>query len=203
MSAYINMSTLLYYAYAVSHCTSNFVNVFYDTSIHHYHQTLTLVVICGLFVLGGTASAFINRAREFSIEHPYGQTQIATGVVIGICFFTIRDRDMIFIAAMSFIMGMQNALIYSYRGAIFKPSHITTTFSNLGQYIGDFIMGMPESKRLVRFELSLVVSFALGTVVSLLSFSFFRGHAFILASGGYIILGFIFIGVRRSLNRVK
>ncbi|MFI3265806.1 MAG: YoaK family protein [Rikenellaceae bacterium] len=198
MSAYINMLTIAYYTYAVSHCTGNFVDIIYDAWEHKFERTLTLAVICSLFLAGGILASFVNRRREFDISHRYGEAQIICGLVILLCNTFLSCFDIIFLASMSLIMGIQNALIYSYRGVSFKPSHLTTTFSNLGQYIGEYMMNMAETKRDIAFELSLVASFALGTACSLLLFSFIGSSCFTLASTAYIALGFAFIAIRRS-----
>lgn len=201
MSAYINMATLLHYSYAVSHCTNNFVSIFFDASKHDYSTTIIMTVICAMFICGGVAAAFINGSREFDIRHRYGEAQIVSGLVIGFSYWLLGAQGGEFIATMSFMMGFQNALIYSYRGAIFKPSHITTTFSNLGQYIGDFIMNKPESKRLVSFEVHLVVAFAAGTVTALVISKFMHGSLFLLATVAYIFLGLFYLALREAYTK--
>lgn len=204
LSAYVNMLGLMNFTYAVSNCTGNFVDIFYDTSLLLFERVHVLIVCSLLFIVGGVIAALINQNRDFDISHNYGVAQAVTGILLWLVYRNLYANPELFIFSLSLLMGVQNSLIRSYRGAMFKPAHVTTSFSELGQYIGDHISGAKDSKWKITFQLNLLVAFAAGTLLSLITYDLYGAMTFLFASIGYIAMGIVYLILQLiAKNRIE
>ncbi len=92
LSAYVNMSGLLCLTYAVSNCTGNFVDIFYDLSLLLFHRVHILIFCSLLFIAGAIIAALINQNRDFEITQHYGVAQIVTGITLWLCYSNIYSN---------------------------------------------------------------------------------------------------------------
>lgn len=199
LSAFVNMSGFLAYAYSLSHYSGNYISVIDDFYHHAFQNATLLLVFCMAFVAGGAIASFINVNKDFHLESKYGEIQFAIGIIILFFYLVYFDKDL-FILFLSCALGIQNGLIRSYRGMGFKTTHVSGTFTDLGTYIGYFMRGLPDMAWRIRFELSLLFAFGTGTISGLLLFREIHDHVFIVAGLGYVFSG-LFYFLLRYLNR--
>ncbi|MGL5228403.1 MAG: YoaK family protein [Bacteroidales bacterium] len=200
LSAYVNMSGFLAYAYSLSHYTGNLTYIVENLTLHYYRSTIMLLFLCISFILGGTVAALINKNKEFQLESKYGEVQFGIGIIM-LLLNTVLYEENLFIYFLSFSLGVQNGLIRSYRGLGFRTTHMTATFTDLGLFIAYALRGEKDMGWKIRFEISLMISFALGTLLAILLFDKFQIKIFLFAAVGYILSGIFYFCLKQIYKK--
>ncbi|MGL4292670.1 MAG: YoaK family protein [Bacteroidales bacterium] len=172
LSAFINISGLLEFSYSLSHYTGNLIDVariLFTKSQHESLAILALLATC--FVTGGITGGYINRQQSFAFEPKYGKTQLILGLFMILIYFTIPEK-WIYLCFSALTLGIENSLIRSYKGFSFRTTHVTGTLSDLGTYISYYLQGNKSAGWKVIFEISLVITFFLGTAAGLLIYPY-------------------------------
>ncbi|MGL4779941.1 MAG: YoaK family protein [Bacteroidales bacterium] len=202
LSAYVNMCGFLAYAYSLSHYTGNLTYIVEDLTLHYWRSTLMIIALCISFTLGGIIAGFVNKNKDFQLQSKYGEVQFSIGIGM-LILFTILYEQNLFIFFLSFSLGIQNGLIRSYKGLGFRTTHMTATFTDLGLFIAYALRGENDMGWKIRFELSLMVAFALGTLVAILLFNHFQIKIFLFAGISYILSGLFYFYLRNREAKQK
>ncbi|GLU31259.1 YoaK family protein [Trinickia caryophylli] len=141
---------------------------------------LTIVV---MFVLGGTTSTLlINAGRRRTIRSIYAIAILAEAIlmtVLGLAEWSIPsiERGPVLILGLSFLMGMQNAVVTRISDARVRATHVSGMSTDIGIEFGmllDIIRGRepdaelaPYSARL-RLHVQTVLSFLTGGVAGII-----------------------------------
>lgn len=200
LSAFINMAGFMAFAYALSHYSGNYTLIIEDLYNHGYRTAIILLLLSLSFTIGGFLSAFINVNKEFKLESKYGEIQFVIGILMLLLYLFFYNENL-FIYFLACALGTQNGLIRSYRGVGFKTTHVTGTFTDLGTFIGYMVRGEANMGWKIRFELFLLISFALGTFLSILLFSRLKDQVFIIGAIGYLLSGVFFFILRSKSNK--
>lgn len=195
--ALTNISGYLAYDLSLSHHTGNTVYMLdYSYERLDFRYVLVLVLLIILFTLGAIVASFVNRNRDFHMEHKYGEVQFAIGVVILLLYFC-SARVEAFVAFLAFSLGIENGLIRSLRGFGFKTTHITGTLSDMGSMIGYYLQKVTDTGWKVRLELFLFLFFIIGIVLGLFLYTLLQNRIFILCGCSYIVLGLVYMIMRK------
>lgn len=201
LSAFINMAGFMAFAYALSHYSGNYTLIIEDIYNHGYNTALVLLLLSLSFTIGGFISAFVNVNKEFKLESKYGEIQFVIGIMMLFLYVVFYNEDL-FIYFLACALGTQNGLIRSYRGVGFKTTHVTGTFTDLGTFIGYMVRGEANMGWKIKFEVFLLLSFALGTLLSIVLFGYMKEKIFIPGAIGYLLSGIFFFILRgRSEKR--
>lgn len=201
LSAFINMAGFMAFAYALSHYSGNYTLIIEDIYNHGYNTALVLLLLSLSFTIGGFISAFVNVNKEFKLESKYGEIQFVIGIMMLFLYLVFYNEDL-FIYFLACALGTQNGLIRSYRGVGFKTTHVTGTFTDLGTFIGYMVRGEANMGWKIKFEVFLLLSFALGTLLSIVLFGYMKEKIFIPGAIGYLLSGIFFFILRgRSEKR--
>lgn len=199
--AFINIIGYLAYTISLSHHTGNMVYVLnYSFQSYPFDLIFLLFLLMILFIIGGIVSSFINKNRDFHMEHKYGEIQLFIGVFILILYFLPIPME-VFVLFLSFSLGIENGLIRSFKEFGFKTTHITGTLSDLGSMIGYYLQKNKDVSWKISFELFLLLSFVVGTVLGLWVYNYIEQRAFIVSGCGFIIIGLVFIYLRRLFDK--
>lgn len=202
LSAYVNMSGFLAYAYSLSHYTGNLTYIIEDLTLHYWRSTVMIIALCISFTSGGIIAGFINKNKDFQLQSKYGEVQFSIGILM-LLLYTILYEENLFIFFLSFSLGIQNGLIRSYRGLGFRTTHMTATFTDLGLFIAYALRGEKEMGWKIRFELSLMLAFALGTLLAILLFDHFQVRIFLFAAIGYLLSGLFYFSLQRYYKKSR
>ncbi|MEG1294690.1 MAG: YoaK family protein [Clostridium sp.] len=192
LSAFINMCGYLHYSYSLSHYTGNIIDIalrFFDDDKSEAIGVIGSLIF--FFVCGGIVGGFINRNKEFAFESRYGNTQLIFGVVLVFLYFLFPVK-WFYLFFCALLLGIENSLIRSYNGLGFRTTHVTGTLSDLGTYISYYLQGNRQAGWKIMFEISLVVSFFLGSITGIFLYVHLRGHIFLLAGILFILSGLIY-----------
>ncbi|MGL5786581.1 MAG: YoaK family protein [Bacteroidales bacterium] len=201
LSAFINMAGFMAFAYALSHYSGNYTLIIEYIYNHGYNTALVLLLLSLSFTIGGFISAFVNVNKEFKLESKYGEIQFVIGIMMLFLYLVFYNEDL-FIYFLACALGTQNGLIRSYRGVGFKTTHVTGTFTDLGTFLGYMVRGEANMGWKIKFEVFLLLSFALGTLLSIVLFGYMKEKIFIPGAIGYLLSGIFFFILRgRSEKR--
>lgn len=195
LSAFVNMTGVLAFGYSLSHYSGNYTTVFQDIFSRGFHATWILIMLCVCFVCGSVIASFVNADKDFRLESKYGEIQFVIGISLLVIYLFFYNEDTI-IYFLACVLGTQNGLIRSYKGMGFKTTHVTGTLTDLGTYIGYALRGEKMMGWRILFEVSLLIAFGCGTILSIVLFPGLRDRLFLLASAGYISTGIIFFYLR-------
>ncbi|MDD3108455.1 MAG: YoaK family protein [Alistipes sp.] len=195
LTSFVNMAGFLSYAYSVSHYTGNFITLLQKSITGEYRVALELGVMLLCFLWGAMMAAWVNRNGAFRIQGKYGEAQLVMGILLACAYQWILNR-FYFVLFLCVGMGFQNGLIRTYRGVSLRPSHVTSTLTDIGLYLGDYMIGIVEASWKITFSVHLLLSFGVGIVGAVALYPYVRDQIFWMAAGGYILLGLLYFLLR-------
>lgn len=130
------------------------------------HWLLAIV----FFVVGAMTSGFIVKQEVLQLGRRYGAVLLMESVLLFISVPLLHgDYDLgLYLAAMA--CGLQNAMVSTYSGAIFRTTHVTGIFTDLGIYLGQRLRGLDVDPLRIHLCLLVAGSFLGGAVVGTLGY---------------------------------
>ena len=173
---------------SVSHMTGNASLIAISFARQDYSNTLFLILVILSFVLGSSYSGFILGNSQFKLGRRYGLPLSLVAIFILICCIFIQDYPRYALLWACASMGIQNAMVSHYQGAIIRTTHLSGVLTDLGLALGYFIRGLkPEKKRII-LHLLILFGFITGGIVAALSYPYLQLHSFFLPAGLSLIL---------------
>ena len=177
---------------SISHMTGNVSLIAIHLWQHDFSQVLFIVAVIVSFVLGAFYSGYILGNARFSLNQRYGMPLICVAVFIGLCwlFTPYFPRYALLWACVA--MGMQNAMVSHYQGAIIRTTHLSGVLTDLGLALGYFLRGLQVEKRRVILHLAILFGFLFGGLIATISFHYFNYHAFLIPALCSAVLSLIY-----------
>lgn len=154
---------------SISHMTGN-VSIFAIALSHLDYSMmiyLALVVLC--FILGSFYSGFILRDGNLKLGRRYGAPLTLVSMFILLCWLFLPYFPRYGLLWAAAAMGMQNAMVSHYRGAIIRTTHLSGVLTDIGLSLGYMARGLkPEPRRLLLHFLILFGFFAGGVIATVL-----------------------------------
>ena len=150
------------------------------------------------FFIGAILSGFITGERAFYLHKRYGFIIIAIGVLVIIPYFLPVEYSVLLF---SFIMGLQNGMVVSFRGVVVRMTHMSGNITDLGVYIG-YTLRRNKNEQYIAgiIPLFAIISFIIGGVIGVLLYIQIHNIIFFITSGVYIILGGLYFVLRYRCN---
>lgn len=169
-AGFINVLALLSsFAQPVSHLTGITSNLGIAL-VRNPGQALSLLLTVVSFVAGSAISGLIIDSTQLRFGRRYGFILMIEGVVLGtaVPYLTRDQRAGIYLLALA--CGLQNGMVTTYSGAIVRTSHITGLLTDLGIYLGKWLLGRERDAWRWQMYVVLFVGFLLGGILGALSF---------------------------------
>lgn len=177
---------------SVSHMTGN-VSLLADAVVHlQYQQVLFLFLIVLSFVLGSSYSGFILGNSHFQLNQRYGLPLSLMSIFIILCWYFIPDYPRYALLWASAAMGVQNAMVSHYKGAILRTTHLSGVLTDLGLAIGYKLRGLDVDPKRVLLHLMIFLGFLLGGVIASAVYPYLKLQAFLIPAGLSLILSVIY-----------
>lgn len=125
-------------------------------------HVLHFSAMIGSFLLGCIASGAIIRDSTLKLGRRYGVVLTIEAVLL-IAAVPLLDGGHLsgdYLASVA--VGLQNAMVSTYSGAVLRTTHVSGTLTDLGIFIGHWLRGVPVDARRMRLLSALVVSFLAG-----------------------------------------
>ena len=177
---------------SVSHMTGNASLLAIHLVEHDFSSVIFLILVMLSYVLGSSYSGFILGNSHFKLGRRYGlPLTLVTGfIVLAWLFIPYYPRYAILWACAA--MGIQNAMVSHYQGAIIRTTHLSGVLTDLGLSLGYFVRGLKNDSRKIILHLLILFGFICGSIVAAFSYPYLQLHAFLIPAGLSLTLSLIY-----------
>jgi len=193
-SGSLNGSAFLHAGFVgISHVTGNFTLIglkFFRGDAQFGWFLFSLVV--GFFI-GGIISGMFVRNEHFQVGRRYGMALFTESWLLALSFPILTSGNIYGYVFVSAALGLQNAMVATFSGAIIRTTHMTGILTDLAASIGNWISGRKPSRKAFFMQFLLLLGFFLGAISSLPLYTLF-GLGILLFHGALIgLLGFLYL----------
>jgi uncharacterized membrane protein YoaK (UPF0700 family) len=131
-----------------------------------WHWALSI----GAFVIGAVLSGLIVQQRTLKLGRRYGAALVLESLLLfaAVPLLDAGSSVGLYLAAMG--AGLQNGMASTYSGMVFRTTHVSGMFTDLGIYIGQRLRGLDVDTLRIRVCVLVVVTFTLGSAAGALLF---------------------------------
>ena len=122
------------------------------------------------FLLGAVLSGAIVQQRTLQLGRRYGVALVLESLLLFAAVPLLEQSDVIGLYLASMAIGLQNGMASTYSGMVFRTTHVTGMFTDLGIYIGERLRGLAVDSLRIRVCILVTVSFTLGGFIGALVF---------------------------------
>lgn len=124
----------------------------------------------GAFVFGAVVSGMIVQQGTLQLGRRYGVTLVLESILLFAAVPLLHQSNSLglYLAAMG--AGLQNGMASTYSGMVFRTTHVSGMFTDLGIYIGQRLRGLSVDTLRVRVCVLVIVTFTLGSAAGALLF---------------------------------
>jgi uncharacterized membrane protein YoaK (UPF0700 family) len=129
-----------------------------------WHWALSI----GAFVAGAVLSGLIVQQRTLKLGRRYGVALMLESLLLfaAVPLLDAGNPIGLYLAAMG--AGLQNGMASTYSGMVFRTTHVSGMFTDLGIYIGQRLRGLEVDTQRIRVCVLVTSTFLLGSVVGAL-----------------------------------
>lgn len=125
-----------------------------------WHWALSIAA----FVAGAIISGMIVQQRTLKLGRPYGLALMLESLLLFAAVPLLDSGNAIGLYLASMGAGLQNGMASTYSGMVFRTTHVSGMFTDLGIYIGQRMRGLDVDNGRIRVCLLVVTAFTLGSV---------------------------------------
>lgn len=164
----------------VSHMTGNVSML--AIAIVHGQFMHSLYILCALisFVLGSLYSGYLLGNSHFQLGRRYGIPLSLSGLCIFLCWLFIPYYPRYALLWACVAMGIQNAMVSHYKGAIIRTTHLTGLLTDLGLNLGYLLRGLPVEKRRIALLMLILIGFLCGGILVTWLYPYLNLHTFLI-----------------------
>lgn len=177
---------------SVSHMTGNASLLAVHFIEHDYSSVAFLIFIILSYVLGSSYSGFILGNSQFKLGRRYGLPLSLVTLFIVFSWLLISVYPRYALLWASAAMGIQNAMVSHYQGAIIRTTHLSGVLTDLGLALGYFLKGLKPERRKVILHLLILFGFISGSLVAALAYPYLQLHTFLIPAGLSFLLCLIY-----------
>jgi len=122
------------------------------------------------FVFGALLSGLIVQQQTLKLGRRYGVALVLESLLLFAAVPLLHANDSAGIYLASIGIGLQNGMASTYSGMVFRTTHVSGMFTDLGIYIGQRMRGLPVDALRVGVCLLVVTCFTLGGTAGALLF---------------------------------
>lgn len=190
------MNGLILYVFGetISHHTGNLTKIgLYFTDNFKIFRISFLLVI--LYLLGGIFSSYI--LKETVEENPKKYSFVFFIIAALFAILGVFQLNIQTVSIVTFIMGFQGALDFSFEDSPIRTVHMTGYLSDIGKFIGQMLRKDQLNRSKLIFCVISLLCFILGGMIAFFLYKnpFF---VFLLASIFYILAGGIICGIKND-----
>jgi uncharacterized membrane protein YoaK (UPF0700 family) len=131
-----------------------------------WHWALSI----GAFVLGAIFSGLIVQQRTLMLGRRYGVALVLESLLLFAAVPLLDAGNSVGLYLASMAAGLQNGMASTYSGMVFRTTHVSGMFTDLGIYIGQRLRGLQVDTLRIRVCVLVIGSFMLGSVAGALLF---------------------------------
>ena len=173
---------------SVSHMTGNVSMLamsLLDWQPDHFIY-LALVVIC--FVIGSFYSGLILGNSNVTFGHHYGFPLSLVAVFLFLTWLLLPYFPRYGLLWACVAMGVQNAMVSHYKGAIIRTTHLSGVLTDIGLTIGYKVRGLKIENRRIFLHFLIFTGFLVGGLIASLLYPYLKLQTFLIPAGLSLVL---------------
>ena len=131
-----------------------------------WHWALTIAS----FVLGAALSGFIVQQSTLKLGRRYGVALTVESLLLFAAVPLLDANSSIGLYLASIAVGLQNGMVSTYSGMVFRTTHVTGIFTDMGIYLGQMLRRLPVDMLRLRLCVLVATTFMLGSAAGALLF---------------------------------
>lgn len=173
---------------SVSHMTGNVSLIAVSLFEHDFSSVAFLILILVSYVLGSSFSGYILGNSAFKLGRRYGVPLSLVTVFIVLCWLFIYDYPRYALLWACAAMGVQNAMVSHYQGAIIRTTHLSGVLTDLGLALGYTFRGLKTEPKKIMLHLLILFGFICGSLIAAWSYPSLQLQTFLISAGLSLIL---------------
>ena len=168
---------------SVSHMTGNVSMLamsLLDWQPDHFIY-LALVVIC--FVIGSFYSGLILGNSNVTFGHHYGFPLSLVAIFLFLTWLLLPYFPRYGLLCACVAMGVQNAMVSHYKGAIIRTTHLSGVLTDIGLTIGYKVRGLKIENRRILLHFLIFTGFLVGGLIASLLYPYLKLQTFLIPAG--------------------
>jgi uncharacterized membrane protein YoaK (UPF0700 family) len=140
------------------------------------HWALSLLA----FVIGAMLSGALVQKSTLKLGRPYGVALVLESLLL-FAAVPLLDRQWsagLWLASMA--CGLQNGMVSTYSGMVFRTTHVSGMFTDLGIYLGHRLRGLEVDTLRVRVCVLVIATFMLGGAAGAILFDRLKEHSLLI-----------------------
>ncbi|WP_151958819.1 YoaK family protein [Acinetobacter junii] len=173
---------------SVSHMTGNVSMLamsLLDWQPDHFIY-LALVVIC--FVIGSFYSGLILGNSNVTFGHHYGFPLSLVAIFLFLTWLLLPYFPRFGLLWACVAMGVQNAMVSHYKGAIIRTTHLSGVLTDIGLTIGYIVRGLKIENRRIFLHFLIFTGFLVGGLIASLLYPYLKLQTFLIPAGLSLVL---------------
>lgn len=173
---------------SVSHMTGNVSMLamsLLDWQPDHFIY-LALVVIC--FVIGSFYSGLILGNSNVTFGHHYGFPLSLVAIFLFLTWLLLPYFPHYGLLWACVAMGVQNAMVSHYKGAIIRTTHLSGVLTDIGLTIGYIVRGLKIENRRIFLHFLIFTGFLVGGLIASLLYPYLKLQTFLIPAGLSLVL---------------
>lgn len=142
---------------------------------------LALVVIC--FVIGSFYSGLILGNSNVTFGHHYGFPLSLVAIFLFLTWLLLPYFPRYGLLWACVAMGVQNAMVSHYKGAIIRTTHLSGVLTDIGLTIGYKVRGLKIENRRIFLHFLIFTGFLVGGLIASLLYPYLKLQTFLIPAG--------------------
>lgn len=143
-------------------------------------EALHWALSIGAFLIGAILSGLIVQQSTLKLGRRYGAALVLESLLLFAAVPLLDAGNAIGLYLASMGAGLQNGMVSTYSGMVFRTTHVSGMFTDLGIYIGQRLRGLEVDTLRVRVCVLVIGSFLLGSVAGALLFGRLQEHTLLI-----------------------
>ena len=139
---------------------------------------LALVILC--FTLGSLLSGLILGNSQVAFGRHYGYPLSLIGILLLLAWLSLPYFPSYGLLWACVAMGVQNAMVSHYKGAIIRTTHLSGVLTDLGLAMGYRLRGLEVESRRVVLHLLILLGFLSGGILASWLYPYLKLNAFLI-----------------------
>ena len=177
----LGLFTLLHQS--VSHMTGNVSMLamsLLDWQPEHFIY-LSLIVIC--FIIGSFYSGLILGNGNVAFGRHYGRPLSLVAIFLFLTWLLLPYFPRYGLLWACVAMGVQNAMVSHYKGAIIRTTHLSGVLTDIGLALGYKARGLKVEKRRIFLHLLIFTGFLCGGLIASVLYPYLKLQTFLIPAG--------------------
>ncbi len=171
---------------SVSHMTGNVSMLGMALLDGNLEFVIFLVLVILSYIIGSVLSGFIIGNSHFHLGLRYGSPLSLVAFFIFVCWLLLPVLPRYALLFACVAMGVQNAMVSHYQGAIIRTTHLSGVLTDLGLALGYRLRGLQVDRKRVSLHLLIFFGFLMGGILASWIYPLLKLNAFLIP----VLLGF-------------